>query len=125
MERTGADGTILEVPIDPNGSPAMLVGIVKEFDSRLEHKSGQSVRSGAAVALFQRQRTAEHVLEQLRLLVFLKNPAPMLPRDRIPTSNRRKREYRLGRDQPLGILWDHGLKFAQEQQRQLDRDAAG
>src|SRR5271156_3368488 len=38
LERAGANGTILEVPIDPNRSPAMLVGIVKEFDSAIEHK---------------------------------------------------------------------------------------
>src|SRR5271166_146247 len=37
LERARADGPILEVPIDPNGSPAVLVGIVKEFDARVEH----------------------------------------------------------------------------------------
>src|SRR5258708_34764688 len=36
LERAGADGTILPVTIDSNGSPAVLVGIVKEFDSGLE-----------------------------------------------------------------------------------------
>src|SRR6266481_2992794 len=31
LERAGAYGTILPVAIDPNGSPAVLVGIVIEF----------------------------------------------------------------------------------------------
>src|SRR5271156_3581356 len=64
LERAGADGTILPVAIDPNGSPAMLVGIVKEFDSRLEHKRYQSVRGGFAVAGIQGDRRAEHMLDQ-------------------------------------------------------------
>src|SRR5712671_6089179 len=42
LERAGAYGTILPVAIDPNGSPAALVAIVKEFDSGLEHKPDQS-----------------------------------------------------------------------------------
>ena len=40
LERTGADRVILEVAIDANGSPAVLIGIVKELDSSLEHESG-------------------------------------------------------------------------------------
>src|SRR5258708_9210999 len=44
LKRAGAYGTILPVAIDPNGSPAVLVGVMKEFDSRLEHKPDQSVR---------------------------------------------------------------------------------
>src|SRR5271154_4098443 len=38
LERAGTNGTILEVPIDPNRSPAMLVEIVKKFVSTIEHK---------------------------------------------------------------------------------------
>ena len=116
---------ILPVAIDANASPAVLVRIVKEFDSGLEHKSDQSVGSGPAVAVIQRHRTAEHMLDQVRLFVFLENPAPVLPRERIPAPDRGKGEYRLGRDQALRIFCDQGLKFAQEQQGQLDRDAAG
>ena len=125
LERAGADGVILPMAIDPNGSPAVLVRIVKELDSRLEHKSDQSVRSRPAVAVIHGQRLAEHMLDQVRFFVFLENPAPVLPRERIPAPDRCKGEYRLGRDQPLRIFCDHGLKFAQEQQGQLDRDAAG
>jgi len=110
--------------IDPNGSPAVLVRIVKELDSSLEHKPDQSVRSGSLAAI-NRHRLVEHILDQSRFLVLLKNPAPMLPGERIPAPDRGKGEYRLGRDQPLRILRDHGLKFAQEQSGQLDRDAAG
>ena len=116
---------ILPVAVDAKGSPAVLVGIVKEFDSRLEHESDQSVRGGITVAVFQRQRRAEHVLDQFRFFILLKNPAPVLPRDRIPASDRCKGEYRLGRDQPFRIVCDQRFKFAQEQQGQLDRDAAG
>ena len=75
--------------------------------------------------MIQGHRLAEHMLDQIRFFVFLENPAPVLPGDRIPAPDRRKGEYRLGRDQPLRIFCDQGLKFAQEQQRQLDRDAAG
>ncbi len=46
LEGAGADGVILPVAIDPNRSPAVLVRIVKELDSSLEHQSEQSVRSG-------------------------------------------------------------------------------
>src|SRR5208337_4652871 len=106
---------ILEVAIDPNGSPGVLVGIVKELDSRLEHQSDQSVRSRPAVAALQGQRRAEHVLEQVRFFVLLENPAPVLPGEWIPTPDRGKGEYRLGRHQPLGILCDYRLKFTQEQ----------
>ena len=106
---------ILEVPIDPNGSPAVLVGVVKEFDSRLEHKSDQSVRSRRAVALIDGHRRAEHILDQVRFFVFLENPAPVLPGERIRAPDRGKGEHRLGRDQPLRIFCDQGLKLAQEQ----------
>ena len=64
------------------------------------------------------------MLDQVRFFVFLESPAPVLPRERIPAPDRCKGEYRLGRDQPFRILCDHGFKFAQEQQGQLDRDAA-
>jgi len=125
LERAGADGVILPMAIDPNASPAVLVRIVKEFDSSLEHKSDQSVRSGPAVAVIQGHRLAEHMLDQIRFFVFLENSAPVLPGDRIAAPDRGKGEYRLGRDQALGIFCDLGLKFAQEQQGQLDRDGAG
>src|SRR5260370_11436368 len=36
LERAGANGTIFPMAIDANGSPAVLVRIVKEFDSRLD-----------------------------------------------------------------------------------------
>ena len=103
----------------------MLVGIVKEFDSRLEHESDQSIRGGLTFGMFQGQRRAEHMLDQVCFFVFLKSPAPVLPRERISASDRCKREYRLGRDQPFRVFGDQGFKFAQEQQSQFDRDAAG
>ena len=115
---------ILPVAVDPNASPAVLARIVKELDSSLEHKSDQPVRSGSAIAVIQAQRLAEHVPDQIPFFVFLENPAPVLPRDRIPAPDRCKGEYRLGREQALRIFCDHRLKFAQEQQGQLDRDAA-
>jgi len=65
------------------------------------------------------------MLDQIRFFVFLENSAPVLPGDRIAAPDRGKGEYRLGRDQALGIFCDLGLKFAQEQQGQLDRDGAG
>src|SRR5271166_6094140 len=76
LERTGADRTILPVAIDPNRSPAVLVGIVKEFDSRLEHQTDQSVRGGLAVAGIDGHRITEHMLDQVRFPMFLENPAP-------------------------------------------------
>ena len=115
LERPGADRVILPMAIDANGSPAVLVRIVKEFDSRLEHKCDQSVRSRPALGVIQGHRLAEHILDQVRFFVFLENPAPVLPRERIPAPDRGKGEYRLGRDQPLRIFCDQGLKFAQEQ----------
>jgi hypothetical protein len=114
---------ILPVAIDAKGSPAVLVGIVEEFDSRLEDESDQSVCGGIAFGMIQGQRRAEHVFDQVRFFIFLQSPAPMLPRERIPASDRCKGEYRLGRNELFRIL-DHGFKFAQEQQGQLDRDAA-
>src|ERR1035437_4494501 len=78
LERAGADLVILPVGIDPNASPAVLVRVVIELDSGLEHKSDQSVRSGPAVAVSQGHRPAEHMLDQLRFFVFLENPAPVL-----------------------------------------------
>src|ERR1035437_8475330 len=62
LERAGADRVILPMAIDANASPAVLVRIVKELDSSLEHKSDQSVRSGPAVAVIQGHRPAEHLL---------------------------------------------------------------
>src|SRR5208337_3741308 len=82
LERAGADGMILEVPIDPNGGPAVLVEIMKELDSTLEHESDQSVRSRPAVAVLHGQWSSEHVLDQVRFFVFLENPAPVLPGER-------------------------------------------
>ena len=49
----------------------------------------------------------------------------MLPGEGIRAPDRGKGEYHLGRDQPLRILRDQRLKFAQEQAGELDRDAAG
>ena len=115
---------ILPMAIDANRSPAMLVRIVKELDPSLEHKSDQCVRSRPAIAVIHGQRLAEHMLDQVQFFVFLKNPAPVLPGGRVPAPDRCKGEHRFGRDQPIRIFRDHGLKFAQEQQRQLDRDAA-
>ena len=106
---------ILPMAIDANGSPAVLVRIVKEFGSGLEHQSDQSVRSRSAVAAIHGHRLAEHMLDQIRFVEFLENPAPVLPRERIRGPNRCKGEYRLGRDQQLWIFHDPGLKFAEEQ----------
>src|SRR5208337_2710238 len=124
LERAGADRVILEVPIDPHGGPAVLVRIAEELDSGLEHQPDQSVRSRPAVAALQGQRSAEHVLDQVRFFVLLEDPAPVLPGERIPAPDCGKGEYRLGRDQPLRIFRDQGLEFTQEQQGQFDRDAA-
>ena len=125
LEWPGADRVILPMAIDANGSPAVLVRVVKELDSALEHKSDQSVRSGPAVGVIQGHRLVEHILDQSQFFVFLENPAPVLPGERIRAPDRGKGEYRLGRDQPLRIFCDLGLKFAQEQPGQLDRNAAG
>jgi len=64
------------------------------------------------------------MFDQVRFFVFLENPAPALPRDRIPAPDRSKGEYCFGRDKSLRIFCDSGHKFAQEQQGQLDRYAA-
>jgi hypothetical protein len=116
---------ILPVAIDVQGGPSVLVGIVKEFDSRLEHKCDESVRGRLAFGVIQRQGRAEHMLDQVCLFIFLESPAPMVPREGIPAPDRCKGEYRLGRDQPFRVFCDQGFKFAQEQQGQLDRDTAG
>ena len=115
---------ILPMAIDANASPAVLVRIMKELDSSLQHKSDQSVRSRPALAVIHGHRLAQHMLDQVRFFVFLKNPAPVLPGEWIRAPDRCKGEHRLGRDQPLRIFRDQGLKFAEEQQGQLDRDAA-
>jgi hypothetical protein len=103
---------ILPVAIDAKGSPAVLVGIVKEFDSRLEHKSDQSVRGRLAFGVIQRQGWAEHMFDQVCFFMFLESPAPMLPSQGIPAPDRGKGEYRLGRDQPFRVFCDQGFKFA-------------
>jgi hypothetical protein len=46
LEGAGADRVILDVAVDPDGSPAVLVRVVKELDSSLEREPNQSVRSG-------------------------------------------------------------------------------
>src|SRR5215469_14281249 len=124
LEVTRPNGMVLEVSVDPNRSPAALVGIVKQFDPGVERKPNQPVSRVVADGRVSRNRIGEHVLDQFGFVVLLQNPAPALPGRRIRASDCRKREHRLGRDQPVGIIRDLGLKLAQEQQRQLDCDAA-
>ena len=124
LKRPGADGVILPMAIDAQGSPAVLVRIVKELDSGLQHQSNQPVRCRPTRGLIQANRLAEHMLNQVRFFVFLEEPAPALPGERMRAPDRGKGEHGLGRDQQLRIFRDPGLKFAQEEQGQLDGDAA-
>jgi len=86
---------ILPVVINANGSPAVQIRVVKELDSRLEHKSDQPVRSGPAVVVISGDWLIEHIFDQVRFSIFLENSAPVLPRERIHAPHRSKREYRL------------------------------
>jgi hypothetical protein len=115
---------IFPVTIDANRGPSVLVGIVKELDSSLEYKPDEYVSGGPTIAAIDGQRLAEHMFDQVQFPEFLKYPPPALPRGWVRTPDRCKGEDSFGRDQPIWVLRDYGRKFAQEQQRQLDRDAA-
>src|SRR5215469_15412652 len=64
LEVTRPNRMILEVSVDPNGSPTALVGIVKEFDPGIQHHPNQPVRGSGAEGGVSRNRIGQHVLDQ-------------------------------------------------------------
>src|SRR5258708_18138758 len=76
LEGTRTDRIVLPVSVNANGSPALLVGIVKQLKSRVQGQPDQSVGLGLPLQVFAARGLAEHVFDQVRLLVLLKNRPP-------------------------------------------------